>query len=79
MQSIVNNLLFCDTLEYDNDGDMDIMKVTYMDEILWEREEETPEQKRIKELEDGIAKASLIIKGQQGDTQDLQEFLNNLL
>ncbi len=70
---------FSDTLEYGNDPDMDIMKVEYMGEVLWEREEESAEQKRIKELEDGIAKASLIIKGQQGGTQELQEFLNNLM
>lgn len=34
----------------------DIMKVEYMGEVLWEREEETDEQKRIKELKDSIAK-----------------------
>lgn len=47
---------YSETLEYDNDPDMDIMKVEYMGEVLWEREEETAEQKRIKELEEGIAK-----------------------
>lgn len=56
---------FSETLEYDNDPDMDIMKVEYMDEVLWEREEESAEQKRIKELEEGIAK--------------MQEELNKLL
>lgn len=56
---------------YNNDlmlpdySSMDIMKVTYMDEVLWEREEETAEQKRIKELEGGIAR--------------MQEELDNLM
>lgn len=35
----------------------DIMKVFYMGEVLWERVEETPEQKRIKELEKIISEA----------------------
>lgn len=48
-----------------NYKNLDIMKVTYMDEVLWEREEESADQKRIKELEEGIAK--------------MQEELNKLL
>lgn len=36
---------------------LDIMKVEYMGEVLWEREEQTEKQKRIKELEECIAKA----------------------
>ncbi len=55
---------FSDTLEYDNDEDMDIMKVEYMGEVLWEREDDT-KKKRIKELQGNIAK--------------MQEELNKLL
>ncbi|QDP64827.1 MAG: hypothetical protein GOVbin2917_142 [Prokaryotic dsDNA virus sp.] len=47
---------FNEDLTYYGHNPRDIMKVTYMGEILWEREEETAEQKRIKELEEGIAK-----------------------
>ena len=57
---------FNDDLSYKNEPSMDIVKVTYMDEVLWEREEPlTKEQLRIKELEEGIAK--------------MQEELNKLL
>lgn len=56
---------YSEELATDSFRSLDIMKVTYMDEVLWEREEETAEQKRIKELEEGIAK--------------MQEELNKLL
>lgn len=55
-----------DVLQHDKHNDMDIVKVEYMNEVLWEREEPlTEEQLRIKELEEGIAK--------------MQEELNKLL
>ena len=46
-----------DTLKHHAYPEYDIMKVSYMDEVLWERVEETPEQKRIKELEKIISEA----------------------
>ncbi|QHZ59771.1 hypothetical protein HWD03_gp090 [Alteromonas phage vB_AmeM_PT11-V22] len=46
-----------DNLKHDSYPEYDIMKVSYMDEVLWERVEETPEQKRIKELEKIISDA----------------------
>lgn len=41
---------YSDTLKYDNDEDMDIMKVEYIGEILWEREEESEEDKKIRKF-----------------------------
>lgn len=46
-----------DTLKHHAYPEYDIMEVSYMDEVLWERVEETPEQKRIKELEKIISEA----------------------
>jgi len=43
----------------------EIIKVSYMDEVLWERIEETPEQKRIKELEKIISEAQKALEGLQ--------------
>lgn len=41
---------FNEDLTYYGQNTMDIMKVTYMDEVLWEREEETAEDKKIKKF-----------------------------
>lgn len=51
---------YSDTLEYDNDVDMDIIKVEYMGEVLWERKEEP---KKVKlELEVTPEQAEMIKK-----------------
>lgn len=46
---------YCENLDREGNRNLDIMKVEYMDKVLWERDEETPEQKEIKRLQ-GIIK-----------------------
>lgn len=46
---------YCENLDREGNRNLDVMKVEYMDKVLWEREEETPEQKEIKRLQ-GIIK-----------------------
>lgn len=75
---------YSDTLEYDNEGDMDIMKVTYMDEILWEREEESEEDKKIKKfatlLQDTLDElGDLDLKIDVDKARKVYEELNKLL
>lgn len=56
-----NDDLLCREDEY-----MDIMTIEYMDEIIWQREEETAEQKEIKRLREVIEDAKAKLKEIEG-------------
>lgn len=84
MQHGVYLKYYSDTLEYDNDGDMDIMKVTYMGEILWEREEESEEDKKIKEIINWVTETLEECRSSGlffdiDETRKIKEELNKLL
>lgn len=49
-------------LTHESDSEEDIIKVSYMGEVLWERQEETPEQKEIKSIREQMDKLSTRLK-----------------
>lgn len=61
-------------LSHRTSSGQDIMKVEYMDKVLWEREEETPEQKEIKRLQGIIKEAqdalNVINTGNNGECDE---------
>lgn len=65
-------------------SDMDIMKVTYRDEILWEREEETEEDRKLKEFTNWFYKIAEEhrlsgLSFDMGKVRSIKEELNKLL